>query len=124
MHERLTLYNRLANCERDEDINGIQEELMDRFGELPPQGQSLIATHRLRLLAKPIGVQKLDATADLVSLQFGPNPAIEPIRIINLIQKNRNYKLAGQDKITYSRHCPTLNDKVAAVKDMIKQLAN
>jgi transcription-repair coupling factor (superfamily II helicase) len=41
-----------------------------------------------------------------------------------LIQKNRSYKLAGQDKISLLRHCPTLNDKVAAVKDMIRQLTN
>lgn len=124
VHERLTLYKRLANCDKSEEIDGLQEELIDRFGELPPQGQSLIATHRLRLLVKPLQVQKLDATMDQVSVQFGPNPPIEPIRIINLIQKNRNYKLAGQDKITFLRHCPTLNDKVAAVKDLIRQLTD
>jgi transcription-repair coupling factor (superfamily II helicase) len=124
VHERLTLYKRLANCETGEEIDGLQEELIDRFGDLPPQGQSLIATHRLRLLAKPIGVQKLDATMEQVSMQFGPKPPIEPIRIINLIQKNRSYKLAGQDKIIFSRHCPTLNDKVMAVKDMIRQLTD
>jgi transcription-repair coupling factor (superfamily II helicase) len=39
-----------------------------------------------------------------------------------LIQKNRSYKLAGQDKISLLRHCPTLNDKVTAVKDMIREL--
>ncbi|HJW26379.1 MAG TPA: transcription-repair coupling factor [Rhodocyclaceae bacterium] len=124
VHERLTLYKRLANCETAAEIDGIQEELIDRFGELPPQGQSLIATHRLRLLAKPLSVQKLDATMDQVSVQFGPKPPIEPIKIINLIQKNRNYKLAGQDKIAYLRHCPTLQDKVAAVKDLIRQLTD
>jgi transcription-repair coupling factor (superfamily II helicase) len=127
VHERLTLYKRLANGETAEDIDALQEELIDRFGELPLQGQSLLATHRLRLLVKPYCVQKLDATNDQITLQFGPefakNPPIEPIKIINLIQKNRSYKLAGQDKISLLRHCPTLNDKVAAVKDMIRQLS-
>ncbi|HRE19246.1 MAG TPA: transcription-repair coupling factor, partial [Rhodocyclaceae bacterium] len=122
VHERLTLYKRLANCEQEEDITALQEELIDRFGELPPQGQSLIATHRLRLLAKPIGVQKLDAGVDQITIQFGPNPPIEPIKIINLIQKNRSYKLAGQDKIAFLRHSPNLNEKVTAVKEMIRAL--
>jgi len=128
VHERLTLYKRLANCESAEDIDALQEELIDRFGELPIQGQSLLATHRLRLLVKPLLIQKLDATNDQVTIQFSPeftkNPPIEPIKIINLIQKNRSYKLAGQDKISLLRHCPTLNDKVAAVKDMIRQLTH
>jgi len=126
VHERLTLYKRLANCESDDEINTLQEELIDRFGELPLQAQSLMATHRLRLLVKPLLIQKLDASADQVTIQFSPeftkNPPIEPIKIINLIQKNRNYKLAGQDKISLLRHCPALNDKVAAVKDMIREL--
>ena len=72
-------------------------------------------------------MHKLDASADQITLQFGPEFAklapIDPIRIINLIQKNRSYKLSGQDKISLLRHCPTLNDKVAAVKDMIRQLS-
>jgi transcription-repair coupling factor (superfamily II helicase) len=126
VHERLTLYKRLANCETAEEIDAMQEELIDRFGELPLQGQSLLATHRLRLMAKPLFIQKLDAATDQITLQFGPefakNPPIEPIKIIHLIQNNRNYKLAGQDKISLLRHCPTLNDKVLAVKDMIREL--
>ncbi|UCV30104.1 transcription-repair coupling factor [Ferribacterium limneticum] len=128
VHERLTLYKRLANCESAEEIDTLQEELIDRFGELPLQGQSLLATHRLRILVKPLCIQKLDASTDQITLQFGPefakNPPIEPIKIIHLIQNNRSYKLAGQDKISLLRHCPTLNDKVAAVKDMIRQLSH
>jgi transcription-repair coupling factor (superfamily II helicase) len=126
VHERLTLYKRLANGDSTEDIDALQEELIDRFGELPIQAQSLLATHRLRLLVKPLLIQKLDANNDQVTIQFSPefskNPPIEPIKIINLIQKNRSYKLAGQDKISLLRHCPTLNDKVTAVKDMIREL--
>ncbi|MBN9421448.1 MAG: transcription-repair coupling factor [Candidatus Accumulibacter sp.] len=122
VHERLTLYKRLANCERAEEIDDLQEELIDRFGELPAQGQSLLATHRVRLLAKPLGIVKLDAGAEQIVVQFEPNPPIEPIRIITLIQKDRNYKLAGQDKLLLKRHCPTLADRVGAVKDLIRQL--
>ena len=126
VHERLTLYKRLANGDSAEDIDALQEELIDRFGELPIQAQSLLATHRLRLLVKPLLIQKLDATNDQITIQFGAefskNPPIEPIKIINLIQKNRSYKLAGQDKISLLRHCPTLTDKVTAVKDMIREL--
>ena len=124
---RLGLYKRLAHAADADALTLLQEELIDRFGELPLQGQSLLATHRLRLLVKPLCIQKLDATNDQITLQFSPDFArlapIEPIKIINLIQKNRSYKLAGQDKISLLRHCPTLNDKVAAVKDMISQLS-
>ena len=123
VHERLTLYKRLANCNASEEIDDLQEELIDRFGELPAQGQSLLATHRVRLLAKPLGIIKLDAGNAQIVVQFEPNPPIEPIRIINLIQKNRSYKLAGQDKLVFMRPAETLNDKVGAIREMFKQLA-
>jgi transcription-repair coupling factor (superfamily II helicase) len=123
VHERLTLYKRLANCNASEEIDDLQEELIDRFGELPVQGQSLLATHRVRLLAKPLGIVKLDAGNAQIVVQFEANPPIEPIRIINLIQKNRSYKLAGQDKLVFVRPAETLNDKVGAIREMFKQLA-
>ena len=122
VHERLTLYKRLANCNSADEIADMQEELIDRFGELPPQARSLLDSHRLRLSCRPLGIVKLDATAEQVTVQFEANPPIEPIRIINLIQKDRNYRLAGQDKLSLKRHCPTLADRVAAVKDLLRQL--
>lgn len=123
VHERLTLYKRLANCESIDEITGMQEELIDRFGELPPQAQSLLDSHRLRLLCKPLGIVKLDAGVEQILVHFTPNPPIEPLRIIELIQTNRQYQLAGQDRLLLKRSCPTLADRVAAVKDLIRQLA-
>ena len=126
VHERLTLYKRLANCEDIDSIHELQEELIDRFGELPVQAQSLLATHRIRLMVQAYGIQKLDATADQITVQFSPDfsqeTSIDPGKIIELIQKNRSYKLAGQDKISLLRHCPTLQDRVAAVRDMMQTL--
>ena len=99
VQERLSLYKRLANCESSETIDNIQEELIDRFGKLPPQAQSLIETHRLRIAAAPLGIRKIDTGANAVTLQFIPNPPVDAIKIIDLVQKNRQIKLAGQDRL-------------------------
>ncbi|MDR2111784.1 MAG: transcription-repair coupling factor [Candidatus Accumulibacter sp.] len=123
VHERLTLYKRLANCATLDDITAMREELVDRFGELPEQARSLLESHRLRLLCKPLGIVRLDAAPTRITAQFEPNPPIEPAVIIGLIQKNRHYRLAGQDKLSLTRHCPTLADRVAAVGEMIKLLS-
>ena len=123
VHDRLTLYKRLANCTVPDELGELQEELIDRFGDLPPQARALLDSHRLRLLCKPLGISKLDATTEQIVVQFQPDPPIEPTRIIDLITKNRNYRLAGQDKLLLKRHCATLADRVAAVKDLIHQLS-
>lgn len=122
IQERLTLYKRMANCEDGDELQLIQEELIDRFGEMPPQTQALLETHRLRIAAKPLGIIKIDASDIRVHLQFEANPPIEPIKIIKLIQNNRNWKLAGQDKLTINITANTLSERVSKVRNVIKQL--
>lgn len=122
VHQRLSIYKRLANCEKQEQIDAMQEEMIDRFGKLPDQAQSLIETHRLRLLAKSVGIVKIDASSEHAVLQFEPKPPIEPARIINLIQKSRNIKLHGQDKLRISSNMPDLAARVNQVKSTIRAL--
>jgi transcription-repair coupling factor (superfamily II helicase) len=122
VHERLSIYKRLANCETSDRIDDLQEELIDRFGKLPDAGRALIETHRLRIAAKPAGIVKIDAHGESLQLQFKPNPPIDAMRIIDLIQKNRHIKLNGQDKLKVTASMPDLPARVTQVKSILKSL--
>lgn len=123
VHERLSIYKRLANCNAQDKIDDLQEELIDRFGKLPDPAKALIETHRLRIAAKSIGIVKIDAHTDSALLQFIPNPPIDAMRIIELIQKNRHIKLNGQDKLRITVNMPDLAARLIQVKATIKALA-
>jgi transcription-repair coupling factor (superfamily II helicase) len=122
VHERLSIYKRMANCNDQGKVDDMQEELIDRFGKLPDPVMALIETHRLRIIAKTVGIVKIDAHAEAASLQFMPNPPIDSIKIITLIQKNRHIKLAGQDKLRITASMPDLAARVNQLKQTIKQL--
>ena len=122
VHERLSLYKRLANCGTQSTIDGLQEELIDRFGKMPDAVKALIETHRLRIAAIPVGIVKIDAHAESAVLQFQPNPPIDAMRIIELIQKNRHIKLHGQDKLRITAAMPDLAARVSQVKATIRSL--
>src|SRR5471032_2462136 len=124
VQERLSLYKRLANCEHNDSIDGIQEELIDRFGKLPPQAHALVETHRLRLAAKPLGISKIDAGETVIGLQFIPNPPIDVMKIIEMVQKNKHIKLAGQDKLRIETRSPDLAVRVATVKETLRALGS
>ncbi|MDE2289089.1 MAG: transcription-repair coupling factor [Burkholderiales bacterium] len=123
VQERLSLYKRLANGTSRDAIDALQEELVDRFGKLPPQAQALIETHRLRLIAKPLGIAKIDASEAAISLQFIPDPPIDALRIIELVQRDRHVKLAGQDKLRIEAAHAELGARVGKIKETLRALA-
>jgi transcription-repair coupling factor (superfamily II helicase) len=122
VQERLSLYKRMANCESSDAIDSILEELIDRFGKLPPQANALVETHKLRLAAKPLGIMKIDAAEHVISLQFVPNPPIDAMKIIEMVQKNKHIKLAGQDKLRIEVRSPDLAVRISTVKETLRAL--
>ena len=119
---RLSLYKRLATADRPETLDNLLEEITDRFGKLPAQGQTLFDTHRLRVLAKSYGVLKVDANPKVMNVTFRPNPPIDPMRIIELVQKNKSVKLAGNDRLRIDREIAEPHDRAQFVRDLLRSL--
>jgi transcription-repair coupling factor (superfamily II helicase) len=122
VHVRLNLYKRLATAEKADQIDTLLEEITDRFGKLPPQGQTLFDVHRLRVLAKPYGVLKIDAASAGMAITFRPNPPIDAMRIIELVQKNRHIKLAGNDKLRIDKALPEPKERAQFIRDVLRSL--
>ena len=89
---------------------------------MPPQAQALIDVHRLRVLSQPWGVQKVDAVLGVITINFRPNPPVDPMSIIRLIQKNRHIKLAGNDKLRIERELPKAKNRAQMVHDILRSL--
>jgi transcription-repair coupling factor (superfamily II helicase) len=122
VHTRLNLYKRLATAEKADTIDALLEEITDRFGRLPPQGQTLFDTHRLRVLARPYGVQKIDAGPQLMSIVFKPKAPVDGQRIVDLVQKNRSIKLAGNDKLRIDRAIADPKERAQYIRDVLRAL--
>ena len=122
IHERLVLYKRLAVCETVQQINAIHEELVDRFG-LPEQPvKTLIESHHLRLAAKELGIDAIDATSEAVTVTFGKHHQIDPTEIILLIQTDKKYRLAGADKLKFTAQMEDVEARIKTVKSVLKTL--
>jgi len=122
VHLRLSFYKRLATAKTTDQIDALLEELVDRFGKMPPQAQTLMDVHRLRVLARPYGVVKVDAAPGVINITFRPKPPIDPARIIEIVQKNKHIKLAGNEKLRIERHLPDAKDRAQMVRDVLRSL--
>ena len=122
IHERLVLYKRLATCETEGQINAVHEELVDRFG-LPEQPvTTLLESHRLRLMAKSLGITAIDASSDALTLTFGKHTSVEPADIILLMQSNKNYRMAGADRLRVTAVMEDVETRVKTVRAVLKKL--
>ncbi len=122
VHLRLSFYKKLATAKNTDQIDALLEEIVDRFGKLPAQAQTLIDVHRLRVIARPYGVVKVDAAPGMINITFRKDPPIDSMAIMHLIQKNRHIKLAGNDKLRIERELPEPKDRAQMVRDVLRSL--
>jgi transcription-repair coupling factor (superfamily II helicase) len=123
IHERLMLYKRLANTLSPEDLEVMEEELVDRFGKIPEPARALLETHRLRIYAKPLGVQKIDATAEAVVISFGRDSQVDPAKVIRLIQTDKRFKLAGNDRLRFEGAVADISQRARTIREILASIA-
>jgi transcription-repair coupling factor (superfamily II helicase) len=102
VHTRLVLYKRISAAPDNESLRELQVEMIDRFGLLPEQVQTLFAIHEVRFKAKLLGIKKIDVYDQGGRILFDEKPNIDPMVIIGLIQSQpAKYKVEGQDKLRF-----------------------
>ncbi|HEY0043249.1 MAG TPA: DEAD/DEAH box helicase [Allosphingosinicella sp.] len=65
---RINLYVRIARLSSAAELEGLAEEMEDRFGTLPPDAAMLLETAKIRRLAREAGVERVDAGPAAIAL--------------------------------------------------------
>jgi len=124
VHTRLVLYKRISAAKDNEHLRELQVEMIDRFGLLPEQIQTLFAVHELRFKAKQIGIRKVDVYDQGGRIIFDTEPNIEPMTIIQLIQSEPGrYKLDGQDKLRFIADMPDADSRLSILSAVLEALS-
>jgi transcription-repair coupling factor (superfamily II helicase) len=123
VNTRLTLYKRIASARDEDALRELQVEMIDRFGLLPDPVKQLFAVTSLKLAATPLGIRKLEVGANGGRVLFRPQPAIEPLTVIRLIQSQpRVYALDGQDKLKFKMPLEGAAERLRAANDLLAAL--
>jgi len=88
---RLPLYHQLSTLKTEREVDAFQIELQDRFGALPEEVLNLLAKHKIELLCKLHGIDKISCSDEQIRLSFSNQTTILPEQIVFLMQKNPNY---------------------------------
>ena len=124
VHTRLIIYKRIAGCDNFEALHELQVELIDRFGLLPEPTKALFAVNEIKLMARPLGIKKVEAGPHGGRILFQPEPNIDPMKLIKLVQTQpQTYKLDGQDKLRVVRALPDAAARIAEMEGLLRTLA-
>src|SRR5262249_26458695 len=73
----------------DADVEDIRAELVDRFGPLPEPARRLLDIVRIRVAARALRIEKIEAGEGRAMITFAPTTEIEPGRLVHAIQASR-----------------------------------
>ncbi len=123
VHTRLTLYKRIASCPNADALRELQVELIDRFGILPEPTKNLFASAELRIQSDELGIKKLSIDRNGGRIQFRPNPKIDPIILIKMIQlEPRTFSLDGPEKLKIKADMPGAIERIAYARELLARL--
>jgi transcription-repair coupling factor (superfamily II helicase) len=89
VNQRLALYKRLAGSTSDAEVADLRAELADRFGPLPPPADQLLDIVRIRVAARAVGIEKVEAGEGKALVTFSPVTKLDPEHLVRVIQRSR-----------------------------------
>ncbi|MFO0389263.1 MAG: transcription-repair coupling factor [Alphaproteobacteria bacterium] len=121
---RLGLYRRAADLKTADDISAFASELVDRFGDMPEETKTLIATLDLKTLCKKAGIDRIDTGPKGAVFSFHNNTFSNPDALLTYIAKNvRNLKARPDQKVVFTHEWKPSDDKIGLVKKIIGDIA-
>jgi transcription-repair coupling factor (superfamily II helicase) len=87
MNQRLMLYRKVAAARREDEIEQVLDEAMDRYGPLPDSVLNLADYGRIRIMADRLGIDAIDREARTVVLKFRPQAKVDPVRLVALVRQ-------------------------------------
>jgi transcription-repair coupling factor (superfamily II helicase) len=85
-HQRLSIYKRVSQLRREEDVDPLRAELRDRYGPLPPEVEGLLRYAALRVRAEALAVVQADATAHGLTLRFDARTPLQADAIVGVVR--------------------------------------
>ena len=115
--ERLAIYRRIALIETGDDVLDVQDELIDRYGEIPEEVQALIGIALIKAYAKRAFVDRLTVRQGEVKFVFNKKAPYAADRLFALAANIKGAKLVGGENVTL-----TISQKKASVDSIRRSL--
>ncbi len=120
---RLGLYRRLSGLSTKVELEGFAAELIDRFGPLPREVNTLMLVVRIKAMCKRAGIAKMDGGPKGATIQFHNDKFASPEGLVQFIQDQRGLAKVKDNKIVVRRDWKKDSDKIKGAFAIARDLA-
>lgn len=121
---RLGLYRRLAELTTKVELEGFAAELIDRFGALPREVNTLLLVIRIKAMAKRANIARLDAGPKGATVQFHNDKFPNPAGLVEFLTDQRGQAKVTDNKIILRRDWKTDSDRIKGAFAVARDLAS
>jgi len=120
---RLGLYRRLSGLQSKVELEGFAAELIDRFGKLPKEVNTLLLVVRIKGECKKAGISRLDTGPRGATIQFHRDKFADPAGLVDFIKDQRGMAKVKDNKIVVRRDWAKSSDKIKGAFSIAQDLA-
>ncbi len=120
---RLGLYRRLSELTTKVELEGFAAELIDRFGKLPREVNTLMLVVRIKAMCKRAGIAKLDAGPKGATIQFHNDKFASPKGLVEFVHAQNGLAKVKDNKIVVRRDWDKERDKIQGAFNIARDLA-
>ncbi|PIE07386.1 MAG: transcription-repair coupling factor [Rhodobacterales bacterium] len=120
---RLGLYRRLSGLSKKVELEGFAAELIDRFGKLPREVNTLLLIVRIKAMCKKAGIARLDGGPKGATLTFHNDKFANPAGLVDYLQAQKGLAKVKDNKVVIRRDWTRDADKIKGAFNIAVDLA-
>ena len=121
---RLGLYRRLSSLTTKVELEGFAAELIDRFGPLPREVNTLLLVIRIKGMCRLAQIGRLDAGPKGATVQFHNDKFPNPAGLVEFLTAERGAARVKDNKILLTRDWVTEPDRIKGAFAIARDLAD
>jgi transcription-repair coupling factor (superfamily II helicase) len=120
---RLGLYRRLSSLTTKVELEGFAAELIDRFGPVPKEVNTLLLVMRIKAMCRRAGIGRLDAGPKGATVQFHLDKFPNPAGLVDYLQSQNGLAKIKDNKVIVRRDWTRDSDKIKGAHAIARDLA-
>ena len=119
---RLDLYKKLSELSSKIELESFASELIDRFGPIPKEINSLLSIIQIKAVCKKIGINQIDVGLNTITIDLRKVNKLNLDKMLDYLKENGKELNVRNNKLVYNRKWQSKKEKIRIIFTILKEL--